>query len=534
MPREDYSSLEMLVTVSRLLSSKLELGDLLNYIMKLASRVVGAERASLFLIDPVTGELYFDVAMGLDPEIQKIRLKPGQGIAGRTVLEEKSIIINDVELDASHLRAIDEKSGFVTRSILSCPMIVKGRIIGVVQALNHLEGPFTDYELRSFEAFASQAAIAIENARLFASVKEEKRLLGLLFERTRDGVLMLDDARNIKLANESARLYLQNTSAGISEALAGMRLTPPLETLLQSEQPATDFEGERTEPKKLFIEGNVIPLASETAHGMPARREGWILLFRDVTSRKTEERLARDFLSLISHKLRTPLTVINGYLEILAEEVGSPDAIKAVNVITRQGLKLNALIDEVVSFAAVEGLDPAKLEKKNVDLGRLTAEAVRRATEQYEVDAILPRQAGDMPAPQVGKKSIFTCLQPGVIIAGDDGLLRSAIAELVANGLKFNPGGTKLVDVAVGEAGGFGVVTVSDNGPGIAPEDTQNVFRKFYQAENSFTGQVEGWGLGLAFVKRIVEAHGGTAELESAPGKGAELRLKFRLPGKTA
>ncbi len=533
MAEEEYSSLEMLVTVSRLLSSKLELGDLLNYTMKLASRVVGAERASLFLIDQATGELYFDVAMGLDPEVQKIRLKPGQGIAGRTVQEEKSIIVNDVTADSSHSRFVDSKSGFVTTSMLSCPMIVKGRVIGVVQALNHIDGPFTARDLRNFEAFASQAAIAIENARLFASVKEEKRLLGLLFERMHDGVLMLDEKRGIKLANEAARLYITQNAAELTDALAGIRLTPPLEELLGSDQPIIEFEGEREAPKKLFLQGSVIPLVKPAQHNSPAVREGWIFLFRDVTAQKMEQLLARDFLSLISHKLRTPLTIINGYLEILADHANSPDSIKAINVITRQGRKLSALVDEVVSFAAVEGLDPAKMERQSIELGALVADAVKQACEQCEADETVSRRTCDAPQPRENKKTVSFCMSQDAYIIGDPNLIRRAIAELIVNGLKFNSGPSRLVDVEVRTVGEEAVVIVSDNGPGIPPEESQRVFQKFYQAETSFTGQVEGWGLGLAFVKRIAEAHGGQVELVPTAA-GAQLCLKFRLAAKAA
>lgn len=527
MQNGDYASLEMLVTVSRLLSSKLELGDLLNYTMKLASRVVGAERASLFLIDNATGELYFDVAMGLDPELQKIRLKPGQGIAGRTVQEEKSIIINDVGADGSHLRAIDEKSGFVTKSILSCPMIVKGKVIGVVQALNRLEGPFTEHDLHNFEAFASQAAVAIENARLFSALREEKRMLGLFFERTSEAVVILDAERRVKLTNDAATRYLPEAAAGLEQALSAMTVTPSLNELLASATPVADFECEREQPKKLYLQGSVIPLFTHGTQGAPPARDGWIFLFRDVTAKKTEERLSRDFLSLVSHKLRTPLTIINGYLELLGEQVTDPEAVKAMSVITRQGRKLNALVDDVVSFTAVEGLDPARLARKTVDLGGVADAAARNAAEQHEAE--LTAHTAGAPVPVKPGKVIVTSFARGVTVPGDESLLVRAVAELITNALKFNAGAAKTAAVTVGQTDGCAVVSVADNGPGIPPEELGNIFQKFYQAETSFTGQVEGWGLGLAFVKRVTEAHGGQVEVNTAPGSGSEFRLKLPL-----
>ncbi|HNT97997.1 MAG TPA: GAF domain-containing protein, partial [Elusimicrobiales bacterium] len=116
---QTQESLEMLVMVSRLLSSKLDISELLTTIMRLASRVVGAERASLYLLDEKTQELYFDVALGLPAEVAKMRLKLGEGVAGVCAKEGRSIISNDVAGDNRHAGKVDARSGFVTRSLLT-------------------------------------------------------------------------------------------------------------------------------------------------------------------------------------------------------------------------------------------------------------------------------------------------------------------------------------------------------------------------------------------------------------------------------
>src|SRR5512137_998424 len=114
MIAQSQESLEMLVMVSRLLSSKLDISELLLTIMRLASRVVGAERASLYLLDEKAQELYFDVALGLPEEVQKMRFKLGEGMAGTCAKEGRSIITNDVAADPRHSKKADAKSGFVT------------------------------------------------------------------------------------------------------------------------------------------------------------------------------------------------------------------------------------------------------------------------------------------------------------------------------------------------------------------------------------------------------------------------------------
>src|ERR1700758_5280938 len=167
MPSGDAQRLELLLEVARLLSSKLELSELLTTVLELSSRVVDAETASLLLLDEAAQELYFDVALGLGEGASKVRLKLGQGVAGSVAQNRKPETINDVRQDPRWSPQMDAQSGFVTRSILAVPILRKGRLIGVIEAINKRGGPFVEDDVAAFEAFASQAGVAIENARLF-------------------------------------------------------------------------------------------------------------------------------------------------------------------------------------------------------------------------------------------------------------------------------------------------------------------------------------------------------------------------------
>src|SRR5438105_2402747 len=163
-------SLEPLLEVGRLLSSELDLAKLLKTVLEMAARVVGAETASLLLLDEKTGELYFHTALDLGDKVAGVRLKLGQGIAGSVAKDRKPAIINDAKADPRWSPAMDKSTGFSTRSILAVPLIFQGRLIGVVEAINKREGAFNADDIGTFEAFASQAAVAIENARLFSSL----------------------------------------------------------------------------------------------------------------------------------------------------------------------------------------------------------------------------------------------------------------------------------------------------------------------------------------------------------------------------
>ncbi len=516
MITQSQESLEMLVMVSRLLSSKLDISELLTTIMRLASRVVGAERASLYLLDEKTQELYFDVALGLPEDVQKMRFKLGEGIAGTCAKEGRSTIINDVSADPRHSKKADSKSGFVTRSLLTCPMIIKGKAIGVVQAINKVEGDFTETDKNNFEAFASQAAIAIENSRLFSSVKEEKRKMEIVFKRIKEGAILTDVNGEIIILNSSAKAYLEHEKykfANVSKAFQDFEVRPSLDAVLTSEAPAMKLELYREKPKRFYLDASVIRLFKEDKDGNQAA-EGRLWILSDVTAQRLEERMARNFLSLISHKFKTPLASINGFANILKDEAaagGASDILsKASETIYGQGQKLNALVESLLDFVTTDNLDAASLEKIEFDAADFLGEVAAAMKERLKSAEGL---------------TIKIVAPEPVMVKADRKLLAGALRALIDNAVKFNPGRDKLVILSAQARDNHALLSVGDNGPGIPGEELDNIFQKFYQVEAAFTGQVEGWGLGLALVKKIAEVHGGKVFAKSQLQKGSAFTI---------
>lgn len=511
----------MLVMVSRLLSSKLDISELLTTIMRLASRVVGAERASLYLLDEKAQELYFDVALGLPPEVEKMRFKLGEGIAGTCAKEGRSIIIADAANDPRHSKKADAKSGFQTRSLLTCPMIIKGKVIGVVQAVNRIEGTFEEIDKNNFEAFASQAAIAIENSRLFTSVKEEKRKMEAVVKRVKEGAIVTDMAGEIILINSAAKTYLEQEKykfTNISGAFQDFEVKPGVDKVTACEDATCNFELFRAKPKKFFMDGTAIKLFKEDKEGNQVP-EGKLWILTDVTAQRLEAYMARNFLSLISHKFKTPLASINGFSQILKEEAaknqGLPEIIKkSSETIHGQGQKLNALVESLLNFVTIDNLGAAELEKMDFDAAEFLTEVA---------------EAAKLCLKEPQAVTIKVVAPEPVAIKADRKLLATAIKAMVDNAVKFNPAKDKLVILSAQARDGFALISVGDNGPGIPGEELENVFQKFYQVEAAFTGQVEGWGLGLALVKKIVEAHNGKVFARSQLQKGSAFTMA--LPG---
>ncbi|MEW6685235.1 MAG: HD domain-containing phosphohydrolase [Candidatus Edwardsbacteria bacterium] len=199
--REKMNRIQTLVETSAIISSSLDLNRVLQSVMDEAKNVIGAEASSIFRIDEETKELYFEVATGeKGEEVKKIRVPWGKGIVGAVAEKGQTELVSDVTKDPRWFGRVDKKSGFVTRSILAVPLKVKDKVIGVAQVLNKIgEGTFTKDDVELFEGLARQAAIAVENARLYQDLQE-------LFVNSIKTVVSLIDAKDEYTAGHSERV----------------------------------------------------------------------------------------------------------------------------------------------------------------------------------------------------------------------------------------------------------------------------------------------------------------------------------------
>ena len=160
-------ALQELMQITAALNSTLDVDELLELITNSASRVIGAERSSLLLLDDETGELVFRISK----DAAEQRVPPGQGIAGYVVQNNEPVQVNDTATDERFYGGVDQATGSETRSILAVPLRTKERSIGVLEVMNK-EGGFAGDDVELAQALANQAAIAIENARLYARLAD--------------------------------------------------------------------------------------------------------------------------------------------------------------------------------------------------------------------------------------------------------------------------------------------------------------------------------------------------------------------------
>jgi GAF domain-containing protein len=177
----EVGTMKRLVEIATLLNSTLELDPLLRAIMGAAAELLRADSSSLLLIDEETGDLFFQIVTD-DPKqkIEQQRVPAGQGIAGWVAVNAQPLAVDDPASDPRHYQAIDQASGLETRNLLAVPLVVKDRVIGVAEAINKQGAPgFSSGDLELAVALASQAAVAIDNARLYVRLADAVAASGL-------------------------------------------------------------------------------------------------------------------------------------------------------------------------------------------------------------------------------------------------------------------------------------------------------------------------------------------------------------------
>jgi len=236
-------------------------------------------------------------------------------------------------------------------------------------------------------------------------------------------------------------------------------------------------------------------------------------------------------LTLIAHKLRTPLSIINGYSEaILAQaekEKFSPFTLKAMEEVYSQGGRMALLIEKLAAFNKVMSTDKRLLEKRPVVLKSLLGDCASKILMQAEGFGSQPAKE-ETAAVKRGVQVDIDC-PSNATVSGNEEMLRLCVRELLTNAIKFNNKMEKIIKVQVANHGNSISLSVRDYGVGIRPQDVPHLFEPFYQVDDDFTGQISGWGVGLAMVEQIAKLHNATLNVVSDRGLGSIFTIKFPL-----
>jgi PAS domain S-box-containing protein len=368
--------------------------------------------------------------------------------------------------------------------------------------------PFTDDEIRFMVTLAGQAAMAAANARLFLNAEIGRQRLAAILASTPDPVLVTDQHNRLLLANPAA-WQATRWGAEVGEGRPVEAIIPQKELvkLMRISKEDAPQSAEVT-----MADGRVY-LATASSVLADGQKVGRVCVLRDVTHFKELDSLKSEFVSTVSHDLRSPLTLMRGYATML-EMVGN-------------------LNDQQVGYVRkiVTGVETmSKLVNNLLDLGRIEA-GVDLQLEMVPVQDVVDRVAGALQLQATQKRiQLSTEMPPSTIplVEADQSLLQQALHNLLDNAIKYTDAGGK-VTLLVNARQDRLVFEVSDTGIGVAPVDLPRMFEKFFRAGHKEAQKRHGTGLGLAIVKSIAERHGGQVWVESQLGKGSTFYFSIPL-----
>lgn len=477
---------EALSLIGRTVTAVLDLDTVLTTVVEAAVRLTGAEEGSLLLLDWKSGELYMRASKNFDEEFARtFRLHVQDSLAGQVLATGQPVI-----LDEQSPQKI--KTSYLVHSLLYVPLRVRGKTIGVLGVDNRKAGRALTGEDRAvMTAMADYAAIAIDNAQLYQASESERVKLETILTQTESGVIVLDPENRVVLINRAARLVYRVEGDVAGRSLAEVVEDPRLLALARvgGDDPRREELASR--------DGRVFSAQRTLIPGV-----GQAIVMHDITHLKDLDRIKSEFVTTVSHDLRSPLTAILGYVELI-ERAGTVND-QQREFIRRVRLSVDhmtRLVADLLDLGRIEaGLDTS-LEVTPISvLARYALDGLRSAAEmkQQTIESVL---SDDLP-----------------MVRGDPYRLRQMIANLVENAIKYTPANGEIRVAAVVE-GDQVILRVSDSGPGIPTADQPYVFDKFFRASN-VPDDTGGTGLGLSIVKSIVDSHRGRVWVDSQLGRG--------------
>jgi len=383
-------------------------------------------------------------------------------------------------------------------------------LVAIVAALAAAWG--WERALRKADAERHERELAEQRTNREAELKEQTQRTSALFNRMVEGLIVVDAAGRIRLANRAASALFGFEGPAVGKSVLEATRHHGVAAVvgrLERELEVLDHE--------LRIDSMVAPrflqvnaLALRDASGAS---DGAILVFHDLTRLRQLEGVRQEFVANVSHELRTPLSLIKSASETLLDGAKDDPAAMArfLHIIDKHANRLALLIDDLLLLSTLDS-GGLRLNRQPLPV---------RSTVQDAIDDL----QGRAHAREVTLKNLV----PGALVAfADNDRMRQVISNLVDNAIKYGrAGGTTTVEGCELPDGRIELAVI-DDGPGIPKEAQERIFERFYRVDKARSREQGGTGLGLAIVKHVVQAHGGEVRLESEPGAGA--RFIIDLP----
>jgi len=508
---------EVLYHIARALSVTLDERQVLEQTLSLIAQHMGADRGGIMLVEPNSGRLVYRTTLERSKAGQSTGLERGQGLAGWVLANREPAIVPDTRRDARwQVRSSYDEQG---RAALAVPIMLEQEALGVLILIHPEVGHFTPGDAQIATAAAGQAAAALSKAQLYRYVSEQSEHLGVVARQREeeasrlmstlrslgDGVVVGDRLGRVRIVNPAAEQILGITA----EAFLGrpMRELPGV----PDDIAAADADSLM---QKFSVGERTVRAHCAAVHSSKGESLGGVVVYHDLTREEIADRLKSELVATASHELRTPMTSIRGFVDMLLigtfGEVSEGQR-EPLRIIKNNVVRLVQLIDELLDMSRMEAGE-VRLRREELDVAALLRDVTAMLDGQFRERAI----------------ALHLDLQDGLPrVLADRQRIEQVALNLIGNACKYTPRGGQ-VWVSLRNGGDELRVDVRDTGVGIAEEAQQHIFTPFYRADNPLRDEVGGTGLGLSITRRLVELHGGRIWFESATERGST--FSFTLP----
>lgn len=511
----DYRSRQRdyLLEIIRALTQELDLTALLGRILKISIEMLSGQ-AGLIALRSDAGEWSVPVSQNLPQPFINYLQPFFADLPANTDPETAELPeINRVLMELTRSVSMGLLGGF------GLPLVARQKVVGVIFIFRGGADIFSANDRALLRSFADQAAIAVQNAQLYTQVSQEKQRMDALLDSAADGILILSPGRTVERCNPALLRLLDVKIEAVQfkkhEDIIQFASLPQGLTLEQAEAGGWPL----TPHAQLYVEGDLKRASQPNlpvgiTYAPLVSPEGQLLniiaTVRDITRFRQADELKSTFISIISHELKTPVALIKGYVSTLRREDARWDPAvvnDSLQVIEEEADRLTSLIENLLDASRLQAGGMA-LKRSDVflpDLAKRLAARFQTQTSQHVIRTVFPQ---DFP-----------------VVLADENRLQQVLSNLLSNAIKYSTDGE--IEISGQVRPDVVVICVSDQGPGIAPQDIPHVFDRFYRAPE-MAKQTKGAGLGLYLTRAVVEAHGGRIWVDTEVGKGA--RICFSLP----
>ncbi len=497
--RKQLNDLSLLLGTSHDVSTSIDLNQGIPAILRGALRGTGAAGARAVVLNPSGGN---PLSFGEGPAAEAMKALDRPIMTRLRHLQELMLATPNQIRAALDLEREAEPP---VPALVAIPLYSHDRFQGILWLGYRQAHSYDVSERNLLVTLASQTAVLVENARLFATAEGGRRRLAAVLASTTDAVIVTDQTERILLINRAAeRIFNLDASE-----VAGR----PVAKVIEPADLVKALTGQDEHSRNLELpmpNGSTYYASASTIVSNEGQVFGRVAVLRDITHLKEIDEMKSDFVATVSHDLRSPLTYMRGYATM-------------VPMVDELSPKQHEYLEKILA-----GIDQmSHLVDDLLDLGRIEA-GVDLAQERIDVKPLLESIAEEywQHAHLAGIKLNVDVAEDISTITGDGSLIRQALANLIGNGIKYAPNSGPMWLRAELENEEL-VLSVQDSGPGIPKQDQIRLFEKFYRVKQRGTEKIKGSGLGLAIVRSIAERHGGRAWCISQQGKGCTFAISL-------